>query len=106
MYAFFRKHLNNPGDATDITVDLLSKEELRVTESGQVSVSLKGETVFSLNKKEFEGNILKRDSFSNENDSYRRIFAAEVKSLSGYIEPSENEAPVFSGRTKKEGSVS
>ena len=103
MYAFFRKHLNNPGDATDIMVDLLSKDELRVTESGQVSVSLKGETVFSLNKKEFEANILKRDSFSNENDSYRRIFAAEVKSLSGYIEPSENEAPVFSGRTKKEG---
>jgi pimeloyl-ACP methyl ester carboxylesterase len=101
MYAFFQKHLNNPGDPADKIVELLSKDELKVTQSGQVSVSLKGETVFSLNKKDFESNIPERELLSGENDSWRRTITSEAKRLSGYVEPSEDAAPVFSGRTRK-----
>ncbi len=103
MYAFFQKHLNNPGDPADRKVELLSKEEMMVTEAGQVSVSLKGETVFSLNKKDFEANILKGKSFSDRNDSNQGILTGEAKRLSGYIEPADNVYPVFSGRTRKTG---
>ncbi len=38
----------------DEDIKLLSPEEMRVTASGQVSTSLGGETVFSLNRKETE----------------------------------------------------
>jgi len=72
-----------------------------VTESGQISVSLKGETVFSLNKKDLEANILKEKSFSDRNDSSQGILTGEAKRLSGYVEPADNEYPVFSGRTRK-----
>jgi len=54
MYAFFQKHLNNPGDSADKEIAILTPKELQVTETGQVSTSLNSETVFSLNRLEAE----------------------------------------------------
>ena len=99
MYAFFRKHLNNPGDSKDQVVALLTKDELKVTESGQVSVSLGGETVYSLNRKEAESIIAKRGSSVLSNED---VLSAARK-LSGYLEPGKGEQPVFSGRFRKTG---
>src|SRR6185437_4911418 len=53
-YAFFEKSLNNPGDTSDVEIKPLSGEELHSTSTGQLSTSLKGETTFSLNKKDAE----------------------------------------------------
>ncbi len=53
MYAFFQKHLNNPGDNTDVEVDIFKPEELWVTPTGQLQTSNLGETVFSLNQRYF-----------------------------------------------------
>lgn len=53
MYAFFRQHLNLPGDIEDVPADLFPEEDLWVTETGQVSTSLNAETVHTLNKKYF-----------------------------------------------------
>jgi hypothetical protein len=103
MYSFFQKHLNNPGDPRDLTVSLLTKDELRVTASGQVSVSLGGETVHSLNRKEAIKIISRRDSLLNKNDSYLGIILNSARKLSGYIDPPGNEKPVFSGRFSKQG---
>src|SRR5690606_29035848 len=52
MYVFFQKHLNNPGNPADEEVELLSAEELRVTPSGQITSSLRGETIFDLNRRD------------------------------------------------------
>ncbi|HBU44781.1 MAG TPA: xylan esterase [Porphyromonadaceae bacterium] len=49
--AFFMKFLNLPGDPTDREVNLFREEELWVTPTGQVAGSLKGSTVFELNRR-------------------------------------------------------
>lgn len=53
MYAFFQKHLNNPGDSTDKVVEIFKPEELWVTSTGQLQTSNIGVTVFNLNQKYF-----------------------------------------------------
>lgn len=53
VYAFFQKFLKNPGDNSDNDIEPFSVEELWVTKTGQLSSSVKGETVFDLNKKYF-----------------------------------------------------
>ena len=87
-YAFFRKHLQNPGSAHDEPVDLLTAEELRVTATGQVATSLGGETVFSLNKK------LTDSLRSKQSASFApaRVVQA-ARDLSGYQAP-----PPFYGK--------
>ncbi len=95
MYAFFQKHLNNPGNPADEEVAPLTKDEMRVTATGQISTSLGGETVFSLNLKEAvkleEKNPAKADIISS------------AKKLSGYMEPSTDDKPVFAGRIIRNG---
>ena len=54
MYAFFQKHLQLPGSPAEEEVEFLTAQELQKTTSGQLSTSLGGETVFSLNRKETE----------------------------------------------------
>jgi|WetSurMetagenome_2_1015567.scaffolds.fasta_scaffold04781_5 hypothetical protein len=104
LYSFFQKCLNNPGEPNDEIFKTLTTEEMKVTSTGQVSTSLNGETVFSLNVKESEKliNILQ----SSRTDL--SILPAAMKSaklLSGYREPTEIEEPVFSGRFQKDSYV-
>ena len=54
LYAFFQKHLNNPGNSSDSVMTPLTEKELWVTETGQIATSLKGETIFELNEKSFK----------------------------------------------------
>ncbi len=103
MYSFFQKHLNNPGDTGDHIVNLLTKEEMRVTADGQVSVSLGGETVYSLNRKVTLDVIAKRESLLKEDLSARETVLNSARKLSGYMEPDKTDMPVFSGRFSREG---
>lgn len=98
MYAFFQKHLNNPGSNKDEEIRLLTKEDLRVTKTGQVSTSLVGETVFSLNRKEADKQLEKLfDSRKSRGVSYNEVISAARK-LSGYRDPTSADRPVFAGR--------
>ncbi len=51
LYAFFQKHLKNPGDSKDSETTPFTPEELWVTPTGQIGTSYHCETVFSLNQK-------------------------------------------------------
>jgi len=97
MYAFFQKHLGNPGNPADEDVVPLTKEELKVTETGQVSTSLKGETVYSLNLKK----ALQLETGLKDLSPERMIMSA--RKLSGYLEPVTSDAPVFTGRILRTG---
>jgi len=98
MYSFFQKHLNNPGSYKDEQVSFLTKDELRVTKTGQVSTSMAGETVFSLNRKEADILLEKLCSSRNRRGvSYTEVVSAARK-LSGYRNPSFTDKPVFAGR--------
>ena len=98
LYDFFQRHLNNPGDAVDKDVNILTADELRVTYTGQVSQSYKSETVHSLNRLE-TGIQMARLSISRENlDTHVPEVLRSAKILSGYKTPEESEPPVFTGR--------
>jgi hypothetical protein len=97
MYRFFQEHLNNPGNPVDEEISPLAKEELQVTTTGQVSTSLKGETVFSLNRTETE------KLTSNLSKSGNKTIIDIEKKLSGYWEPVYITDPVFTGRIQREG---
>lgn len=105
MYAFFQKHLNNPGSAKDEEVPILSDEEIRVTQTGQVLTSLNGETVFSLNRS--IGERLEAELQSSRNNLGEHLPDAldAAKKLSGYKEPTTAHKPVLTGRFQKEGYV-
>ncbi len=103
MYAFFQKHLDHPGDSTDLEVKLPSANEVQVTASGQVAASLRGETVFSLNKKETEKKI---DLLYEGRKNGKLFISGALRSatmLSGFKKPGEVGEAVFAGRFKKAG---
>ncbi|MCU0456290.1 MAG: acetylxylan esterase [Bacteroidales bacterium] len=98
IYAFFRKHLNNPGSSRDEETVPPSAEELRVTPAGQVSASLQGETVFSINLREAEKLRQVLDEKRKTPEKFLPDAVASARMLSGYIEPLTNSDPVFTGR--------
>ena len=97
MYSFFQKHLKNPGNPNDEQTVILTPEEIKVTETGQLSTSIKGETVYSLNKKE----VVRRESelkISRKHSGSLNRAVALAKELSGYREPAGMSEPVYAGR--------
>jgi hypothetical protein len=107
MYAFFQKYLDNPGDPADLEVEVLDEQELWATETGQLATSLKGETIFSLNKKVAENQNAKLKVSRGHEDFYEHGNRAgnEARQLSGFEYPGSFGRAVFSGRYVKEGYV-
>lgn len=105
MYAFFQKHLNNPGDPKDGEVTLLTVEEIQVTPTGQIASFYKGETVYDLNKKTTEKQMETWQSSANENSTAVRDAVNKARQLSGYVAPGEVGEPVMTGRIQREGYV-
>ncbi len=101
MYAFFQKHLDNPGDSKDYEVNLFSEEELQVTKTGQLATSLKGETMYSLNKKVVEKQLSSLNSSRNNIDKHQANTRQNAISISGFSFPGNYGSPVFSGRLNK-----
>jgi hypothetical protein len=97
MYAFFQTSLENPGASTDEEVTPPGPEELKVTATGQVSTSLGGETVFSLNSRE-TSNIA-----ASENDRSASAVIDQAKKLSGYVKPHALSKAIFAGRIQRDG---
>ncbi|HKJ69195.1 MAG TPA: alpha/beta hydrolase family protein [bacterium] len=105
MYAFFQEHLNLPGSSEDEEVELLTPEELQVTETGQVLTSLESEIVYSLNKQETADLIDKLDASRENLQEHLGDVVQEARSLSGYRPPEEIQEPIFTGRFQREGYV-
>ena len=100
-YAFFQRHLRNPGRSDDEPVTLLTSEELRVTRTGQVITSLRGETVFSLNKRRADSLARTRSASFDPG----KVVAA-ARELSGYQPPPPLYGKeLFAGRYRREGYV-
>ncbi len=105
MYAFFQRHLGNPADSSDEAVQLPSPEEMQVTQTGQVSTSLKSLTVFSLNREISETKLREVGESRNNSPEFTKTAVSSAIRLSGYIEPVSVEKPVFTGRIIREGYV-
>jgi hypothetical protein len=104
MYAFFQEHLKNPGNPKDEEIVSLTKEELQVTPTGQVSTSVGGETVFSLNMKDAEKLSANLDE-RRKNPGFLHDAVNSARKLSGYADPSGTGDPVFTGRVLRNNYV-
>ena len=102
MYAFFQQSLQNPGDPKDEEVKYFTLKELWVTPTGQVSTSLNGETLFSLNEKYTAETLRKLQTAKQTNTDFYHDLAQKVKSLTGYSEPAFSKDFIFSGRLLRE----
>ena len=103
MYAFFQKHLGNPGNPDDQDVDIPSDDELRVTETGQVSTSLNSETVYSLNRAIATKKIERLDESRQNPDHHFQNISETVTDVSGFIYPESIPEPAFTGRIIRDG---
>jgi hypothetical protein len=103
MYAFFQHHLQNPGNSDDLETDILSEDEIQVTEYGQVSQSFGGETVYSLNQNLAEQKLSERKVQRQDINVHIPKVLEEAKRLSGYQEPELINKPVFTGRFQRDG---
>ncbi|HRP56685.1 acetylxylan esterase [Agriterribacter sp.] len=103
MYAFFQKHLNNPGSSLDEETDTLTAQELQVTGTGQTATSLKSETVFSLNRKQAEQLEQRLQASRNTLNSHLVNAVQSARKLSGYVPPLQTHEPVFTGRFRRDG---
>jgi cephalosporin-C deacetylase-like acetyl esterase len=91
-YAFFQKYLRNPGSSADSKIPPFSEEQLRVTTTGNVYTSLKGETLFSLTRKRVAA-ISKGGTGT---------ISEKVIARTGYTPPTLAEV-VFSGKYPRQG---
>ena len=98
MYAFFQKHLDNPGDASDHEVETIPAEEFRVTETGQLATSLKGETIYSLNKKIVEKQVSVLESKRARINEHLPGVPEAAAGISGFSFPEKFDHEIFSGR--------
>ena len=105
MYAFFQKYLALPGDSSDLDVAPLDQGELQVTRTGQVATSLGGETIYSLNRKEAAIRLDALEESRQHMPEHLSRVVRSAKERSGYQEPVEAHAPVFTGRFQKQGYV-
>jgi hypothetical protein len=103
MYAFFQKHLNLPGNSEDEKVNILMPEELKVTETGQVSTSLGGETSFSINQTESEAFLKEIEASRKDLSEHLSFVKYSARELSGYIPPDHAPEAVFTGRYFRNG---
>ncbi|WP_352423257.1 alpha/beta hydrolase family protein [Proteiniphilum sp.] len=102
IYAFFQKHLGHPGNPRDEEITPLSREEIRITPTGQLSTSLGSETVFSLNYKQSEENHTKLQRARRPVPNWHSQIVTQAKILSGYLKPENLPDPVLTGIVKKE----
>lgn len=103
IYAFFQKVFVLPGSSAQEDFEGFKPEDLQVTETGQLSTSLSGETAFSINEKETEKLIVKlRDSRNNINEHLVKV-QFKAKELSGYVAPQSDVKSVFRGRYQRDG---
>lgn len=105
IYAFFQKYLDNPGSSNDETIELLTPEQLRVTPTGQLSTSLGGQTVYSLNKKAAEEVLKNVESKRRDTGAYFKSMLSAARTLSGFRTPQKGNHPVFNGRFQRQGYV-
>ena len=103
-YAFFRKELGLPGDSADKRIAPLRGDDLRVTETGQVSTSLRTESVFTLNRRDALALEQKLEDRRHDLTKHIATVKTEAARLAGYAAPAAGaQATVFAGRFQREG---
>jgi cephalosporin-C deacetylase-like acetyl esterase len=106
IYRFFMHHFRLPGDPAEEDVELLSKEELQVTSTGQISSSLNSKMIFDVNRDETVKLLEKLNESRKNMQAHLDTVREKAKKISGYRSPGGvvNE-PVINGRYQRNGYV-
>ena len=102
MYAFFQKHLDNPGDSKDEEVVIFPVEELYVTETGQLSTSVGSKFLFDVNSDLTKKNMEVLNGSRQNMDQHLFDLKQKVQAISGYTENAKKAKLIFSGQTEFE----
>lgn len=101
-YAFLMKHLGVGGDPAEVRSAALTGSDLRVTRTGQVTTEFKGETVFSLNRKD-AARLLERLERSRGGANHLPGVVARARELSGYRLPTRADDAIYRGGFPRQG---
>ncbi|MBM1104561.1 acetylxylan esterase [Aurantibacter crassamenti] len=102
MYAFFQKHLDNPGNSKDEEVSFFSVEELHVTKTGQLATSLQSDFLFDINKNLSEANKASLEEKRSNLDRHMQGLKQKVNEVSGFVKHEKSGKLIFSGQTEFE----
>lgn len=105
MYSFFQEVLDNPGDSEDVDVEILSDEDIQVTETGQVFTSFHGKTISDLNRELAENQFVQLEKSRENLDRHLSTILKSAEDLSRYRKPNLIGEPVFTGRVQRDGYV-
>jgi cephalosporin-C deacetylase-like acetyl esterase len=104
MYNFFMKNLNVKGDPAEIEAEVLPREQLNVTPTGQIATYLGGEMIFDVNRKIAEKQVadLKKARIEDK-DHLEKVKNAALQ-LSGYedFKHTDNQL-LINGRYQRNG---
>ena len=104
IYSFFMKHFNLQGDPAEIEADILPREQLNVTPTGQIATYLGGEMIFDVNKRIAEKQIAAIENSRVNNRDHLSFVRTKAMQLSGYDDPSDPDNEfVINGRYQREG---
>jgi len=101
IYSFFQKYLDLPGHSDDREFEPIKREDLTVTQTGQVISSLGGESVFSINRAECRKLIEKLESSRQDLDTHLQKVKRQAALLSDYQPPRDSPEIVFRGRYRR-----
>jgi cephalosporin-C deacetylase-like acetyl esterase len=104
IYTFFMKHFNISGDPEELEAEILPKEDLKVTPTGQISTSFGGDMIFDVNRKETEKLIMDLERSRKDIENHLIRVQASAKVISGFIAPScEGGGAFLNGRYQRDG---
>ncbi len=84
IYSFFMKHFDLKGDPAETEADILPRQELNVTTTGQVATSVEGKRIFDLNKEFSERLVAKMEDSRKNNPDHVARAIENARVLSGY----------------------
>lgn len=104
IYSFFMKHFNMTGDPAEIEAEVLPREELNVTPTGQIATYLGGEMIFDVNRKLTEKLLTDIEKSRADRGEHLIQTKSRAMQLSGYQDPvSVDNQFVINGRYQREG---
>ena len=104
MYAFFMKHFGLAGDPSEVAVEVMTREELKVTPTGQATTFLGGDVIFDVNKRETEILLDSLDKSRMNIAGHLSAVVEKAKKISGYIDPGiYSPDPFLNGRYRRDG---
>jgi len=105
IYAFFQKYLNNPGNPAEEAVEMLTDDELNVTETGQVETAMNSKTVFDFNSEVGHDQAAKLKNKWETGAINPAQVVSSAQKCTGYLKPKTDDQPVMTGAIKHEGYI-